>query len=286
MVLNVTSTASGGGNVYGVQSSSTSTISATFSSSSAIRGSTINVTASGTGAVRGIIVDGPNRFCIRDTIVQVTGTAANIVGVETTSAVNQGSFAELKTSSIYGLASSGPTGTSHDIERTQGNIQLSATDLVTANAGTRGFTVNTEPSHVYFVLGSQINYGGPGSAIATPTGTYYLTPGTSPANFSASPIGVPFAQRVILMEGLLSATLPLPGACVATVNYYTTRTPNTIVGATLITSAVINSGTPTALSNNFSKTFFPQLDYLIIQIVISGASTTANTNIVVGVSLY
>jgi len=152
--------------VYGIQSSSTSTTSATFSSSSAVRACTINVTASGTGAVRGIMVDGPNRFIIRDTIVYVTGAATNLRGVETTSAVNQGSYAELKTSTIYGMSTVGATGS--DIQRTQGTIVLNATDLVNANANSQGFSVKTEPSNIFYgVVGNVGN------------GTHYLLPGNN-----------------------------------------------------------------------------------------------------------
>lgn len=253
MVLNVTSTASGGGNVYGVQSSSTSTTSATFSSSSAIRGSTINVTASGTGAVRGIMIDGPNRFIIRDTIVYVTGAATNIRGVETTSALNQGSVAELKTSSIYGLSTAGATGA--DIERTAGSIILNATDLVNANANSKGFSVKTEPSNIFYGVVDNI-----GNA------THYLLPGTIPyASLSTTVCGVPFSQKVIAFEAIFTAANALIGGDVATFNLH-----KNAVSLTPFATATLNSSNQTVRVTNFSQTFI-STDKLICELVTSGS---------------
>jgi hypothetical protein len=269
-----------GGSIIGLNAGATGSL--VYTNTTITRGCDINVLANSlvlvgnTGpTVRGVLSSASNRMALRDTSIQVGATGGNAIGVEGTNAASQ---IELRECSIQA--------SNFDISRTAGAITLTATDLIDGTAHLQGFAVTTEPSHVYLVLGSQVNYGGAGSAIATPTGTYYLTPGTQPANFAGAVIGIPFAQRTILIEGLLSSTLPLPGACVATVNYYITTTPNTIAGATLITSGVINSGTPTALSNNFSRTFQATTDYLLVQVVITGASTTANTNIVVGVSLY
>jgi hypothetical protein len=237
MVLNVTSTASGGGNVYGVQSSSTSTTSATFSSSSAIRGTTINVTASGTGVVRGIMIDGPNRFIIRDTIVYATGAATNIRGVETTSATNQGSYAELKTSTIYGLSTTGATGA--DIERTAGTIILNATDLVNATATNKGFSVKTEPSNIFYGVIDNIG-----------NGTNYLLGGTiGYSSLSSTVCGIPFSQKVIAFEAIFSAAVPLTGSHVATFNLYR----NTV--GTPFATATLNSSNQTVRVTNFSQTF-------------------------------
>jgi len=265
MVLNVTSTASGGGNVYGVQSSSTSTTSATFSSSSAIRGTTINVTASGTGAVRGIMIDGPNRFIIRDTIVYVTGAATNLRGVETTSATNQGSYAELKTSSIYGLSTTGATGA--DIERTAGTIILNATDLVNATATNKGFSVKTEPSNIFYGVISGIG-----------NGTHYLQPGTvTYGSLSTVVCGVPFSQKVIAFEAIFSAASALTGGDSATFNLYR----NTV--GTPFATATLNSSNQTVRLTNFSQTFV-STDKMVCELVTTG--TIGNNPLAATVAIY
>jgi hypothetical protein len=264
-VLNVTSTASGGGNVYGVQSSSTSTTSATFSSSSAIRACTINVTASGTGAVRGIIVDGPNRFIIRDTIVYATGAAINIRGVETTSSANQGSYAELKTSTVYGLSTAGATGT--DITRTAGTIVLNATDLVNATANGQGFSVKTEPTGIgYGVVGAIGN------------ATHYLLPGAIPyASLSNTVCGIPFAQKVIVFELTCSAASALGVGESAVFNLY-----KNVVGTPFAT-ATLNSSNQIVRVTNFSHTI-TTTDKLVCELVTAGS--IGNNPLTATVSIY
>lgn len=250
-VLNVTSTASGGGNVYGIQSSSTSTTSATFSSSSAVRACTINVTASGTGGVRGIMVDGPNRFIIRDTNVYVTGAATNLRGVETTSAVNQGSYAELKTSSIYGMSTVGATGS--DIIRTAGTIILNATDLANATAN-GGFSVKTEPSNIFYGVIDNIG-----------NSTNYLLGGTIPyASLSSTVCGIPFSQKVIAFEAIFSASNALVGPDKAIFNLYR----NTV--GTPFATATLDSTHQTVRVTNFSQTF-NSTDKLVCELVTSGS---------------
>ena len=265
-VLNVTSTASGGGNVYGVQSSSTSTTSASFSSSSAVRACTINVTASGTGAVRGIIVDGPNRFNIRDTIVYVSGAATNLRGVETSSATNQGSYAELKTSTIYGLSTVGPTG--YDITRTAGTIVLNATDLVNANAN-GGFSVKTEPSNIFYGVVDNLN-----------DGTHYLLPGTIPHNsLPTSLCGILFSQKVIVFELICSAGNALTGADQAIFNLY----KNTDVATTPFATATLNSSNQVVRVTGFSQTF-DSTDKIVCRLVTSGG--VGGNPLSVTVSIY
>jgi hypothetical protein len=296
-VLNVNSSATGAGDIVGYLSASTSTTSLNYGSATSVRGSTVTVRGNGTGKIRGIYVPGANRFSIRDTNVFVSGAGADIVGVETilpptlggtptgpTGPNYGGSFAELKTSTVYGLASTGPTGACFDIRRTGGGIQLSATDLVNATANDKGFTVNTEPSHVYFILGSELRFTGGGSVDPTPVGTYYLSPGTTPANFSHLVTGVPFGQRIILFEAVVSASIVLPAGCVATVSLFKSSSVNTL-GTQFGTDGVINSTTPRAIMRDFSRTF-ETTEYIQIRCVISGASTTAGTNISVGIGLY
>lgn len=253
-VLNVTSTASGGGNVYGVQSSSTSTTSATFSSSSTIRACTINVTASGTGIIRGVLVDGPNRFSMRDTIVQATGTASNIIGVETTSAVNQGSVADLKTSTVYGLASSGPTGNTFDIQQTAGQIIINATDLTNSTANTTGLSILSGVSTIFYSLIGTIG-----------NGTHYLLPGTTSYNDAPTvTVGAPFSQNIIVFEAAFSAPIALAGAETATFNLY-----RNIVTVIPLATATLNSTTQNIRVTNFSATLYAA-DRLLVEIITSG----------------
>jgi hypothetical protein len=137
---------------------------------------------------------------------------------------------------------------------------------------------------VYFILGSHLSFTGQGGVDATPVGTYYLGPGTTPANFSSLVLGVPFAQTVIMFEALVSSTIALPASCVATISLFKSTSPN-VLGTQFGASGVINSTTNRAIMNNFSMTF-RQGEYLQIQCVITGASTTAGTNIPVGIGLY
>jgi hypothetical protein len=206
-------------------------------------------------------------------------TGSNVcIGVENT---NTGSFVALKTSSVYG--------STFDIKQpvltsTQAScLQLSGTDLINANADFNGFTVNTEPSHLYFVLGSQVNFTGSGSEVATPTGTYYLVPGKSIANFAIGVVGTPLVQRYILFEGILSATNSLTGLQNVTVTLYKSQVPN-ILGTSFAT-LTINSTSINAKFQNISMTFTSG-DYIQVQCVISGANLTAGNDIIVGLAIY
>ena len=269
-VVNVTSTATGAGNIYGFLSSSTSTTSATFSSASSVRATTVKVLGNGTGAIRGIYINGPNRFVIRDTIVYASGSGANVVGVETTSSANQGSFAELKTSSIYGLSSGGVTTSSYDINRTAGTIQLSATDLVNANANGNSFSTLTEPAALQFSVSGNLNS----------HATHYLLPGTSPyTNLETTAVGIPFLQPVLVFQLMVSAATTLPANSSITVNLY----KNTV--GTPFTTATINSGTQTTRALTTSANF-TIADKLIVQFVTGGTATVGQIPIFVSCSIY
>jgi len=115
-------------------------------------------------------------------------------------------------------------------------------------------------------------------------GTYYLSPGTTPANFSSLVTGVPFGQRLIVFEAVVSASIVLPAGCVGTVSLFKSSNVNTL-GTQFGVSGVINSTTPRAIMRDFSTTFNTG-EYVQIRCVISGASTTAGTNISVGLGLY
>jgi hypothetical protein len=211
------------------------------------------------------MIDGPNRFSIRDTIVYVTGAATNLRGVETTSAVNQGSYAELKTSSIYGLSTVGATGS--DIIRTAGSIILNATDLVNANANIQGFSVKTEPSNIFYGVVGNIG-----------NGTHYLLGGTTDyGSLSSTLCGIPFSQKVITFEAIFTAANALTGGDAATFNLYR----NTV--GTPFATATLNSSNQTVRLTNFSQTF-ASTDKMVCQLVTSG--NIGNNPLAATVAIY
>ena len=301
-VVNATSTASysgNGGNVYGILSDGSTTNSTSLLSSIAIRAATINVSSSATGTVRGIMVTGPAQFSIRDTIVYATGptgpNGTDTIGVH---ASNTGSFVLLKTSSIFGSSNdikqntaTGYTGSS--------NIQLAATDLLNANSGENGFSVNTEPNQIYFAI-----IGRNGAAGHISVGTYFLNPGSQDAthliggNPGGTPpafgISIPFTQRCIVFQ-LNCYTSGNPAASLGgtiTIDLYKTILPNTrstVSNSTKIaTSGPITSVPfgPIRLTN-FSATFDPVSDYLQVQAVVTGATLNFDNNcLIVTLSTY
>jgi hypothetical protein len=156
-----------------------------FISANAIQRCTINVISSSTGISRGIYITGANRFPVRDIVVNARGTGTNIVGVETTNAT---SFAALKTSTI--------TGSTYDVNRAAGTIQLGYTDLYNNNPGTNSFVMTQEPRIVIFgMLGNPNN-----------NSRYYMVPGTLPeGNLTVETTGVhPAVDPLLLFKVPLS----------------------------------------------------------------------------------
>jgi hypothetical protein len=301
-VVNATSTApysGNGGNVYGILSDGTTTNPTVLSSSIAIRATTINVSSSATGTIRGIAVTGPCQFSIRDTIVYATGptgpTGTSAIGVE---AANTGSFVLLKTSSIFGSSSDISQAASLTTGYTGTSIQLSATDLLSANAGLNGFTVNTEPNQIYFSI-----IGGNGSAGNIPVGTYFLTTGSQNANqlIGGNPpgfgISIPFSQKCIVFQlncyTTGSSSTPLGGTI--EIVLYKTKLPNAL-STTLNSTKIISTGPITTVPYgpirllNFSATFDPLLsspDFLQVQAVVTGSTVSlVNNCLIVTLSTY
>lgn len=271
-IWTVTSSATGSNTILGVRSAGSSVNPSAFSAPNAIQRSTINVDCSGTGITRGILVSGPNRFAVRDIVIHARGTGTDIVGVETT---DVSAVFDCKTSTIFGAL--------YDINQTAGTIQLGVSDLVNNNANGNGFSVSTEPSHLLFVLGPKVNYSGQGSIEATPAGTYYLSPGTSVANFASNVVGIPFGQKVIVFDGVVSSTIAIPAGVTATVGLYKSTTPNVL--GTLFKSATLNSANQNVVINNFATTF-EVTDYFQARCDISGGSLTAGTNVCIAIGLY
>jgi hypothetical protein len=271
LVINTTSTATGANNIYSILANGLS--SNTVSSFNAIQRSTINTTSSGTGVNRGILNSGSNYFSIRDTTIFCTGLGSNLVGVETS---NITGYTSVKTSTI--------SGSTYDIMRTAGTLLLNATDLQNGNSYENGFTVNTEASHIYFTLGSKVSFTGLGSEIQTPIGTYYLKPGTKIANFANSICGIPFTRKAIIFNGLITATNEITGSQVVTVTFYKS-TSSSVLGTSFAT-LTLNSSIQSAYLSDISSNFDSLLNFLQIQVIISGENLTAGTDIIVSVSLH
>lgn len=271
-IWTITSTASGSPTILGVQSSGTSTSPTTFSSPNAIQRSTINVISSSTGVTRGILVSGANRFAVRDIVVYARGTGTDIVGVETTDA---GAVFDCKTTSISGAL--------YDINQTAGDIKLGATDLVNNNANGNGFSTSIEAAKLLFVLGPYVSFTGQGSLTTTPAGTYYLSPGTSIANFATLVVGIPFGQKVVIFEGVISSTVSIPVGVTVTVDLYKSSSPNVL--GTSFQTATLDSSTQNVVINDFA-TSFTTSDYFQARCVVSGGSLTSGTNIAIAISTY
>lgn len=240
-IWTVTSTATGSNAIIGCRSPGTSVT--TFTSANMIQRTTLNVISSSAGNSRGILVSGSNRFSVRDIVVNARGTGANIVGVETTDA---GAFFDSKTTTI--------NGTTHDINRTAGTIQLGFTDLVNNDANGNSFSVSTEPNHVYY--GAIGNVG---------NGTVYLSPGSISFNsLPTTEFGLPFAQPVMIFEGVFRATVPLTSG-VATFTLHKNATSN----AAFMT-AVLDSNNQTVRTTTTSERI-GLTDVLVVKLVTSGS---------------
>jgi hypothetical protein len=253
--------------VYGILADGTSTNPKTYASSDTIRATTINVNVPNSGCtgstIRGIYVSNACRFTTRDTNIYTNGptgsNGSNVsIGVETT---HTGAFVVLKTSSIYG--------STFDIKQpaiASGNnstLELSNTDLINANANSNGFTVNTEPSHIFYSIVAS-NFGNGND--------HYLTPGSlNFANTSTDPIGINFAQKLLIFEAELCVIHPTNTETV-TIDIYKTTTPMIAPSNPICTMSVNANANQvsTSRSNNFSTTFNYQTDFLIVKFSATG----------------
>lgn len=241
-IWTVTSTASGSATILGCRSAGTSVT--TFASANMIQRSSINVISSSTGTTRGILVSGSNRFSVRDIVIYARGTGTNIVGVETTAA---GAFFDSKTTTINGAT--------HDINRTAGTLQLGFTDLVNNNANGNSFSVSTEPAHVYYgVIGNIGN------------DSVFLAPGSIPFNsLPTTEFGLPFAQDVMIFEGVFRATSALTAGQSAVFTLHKNASSN----AAFIT-ATLNSSNQTVRATTTSEKI-SLADVLVVKLVTSGS---------------
>ena len=240
-IWTVTSTATGSNTILACRSAGTSAT--TFTAANMIQRSTLNVVSSSTGTTRGILVSGSNRFSVRDIVIYARGdTGTDIVGVETT---NAGAFFDSKTSTINGAT--------HDINRTAGTIQLGFTDLVNNDANGNSFSVSTEPNHIYTGVTGNIG-----------NGTHYLGPGTvTYNNLETAEFALPFAQPVMVFEGVFRATAPMTTG-VATFTLHKNASSN----AAFMTGT-LDSNNQTFRATNTSERITLS-DYLVVKLVTSG----------------
>lgn len=251
------------------------------SPSVAMRGSTINVAvpigATGYGMYLG--PSGNCRFGARDSNIYsmwpsgVTGGYA--IGCVCAAT---GGILEIKSSTVYG--------DSADISQNEGRIILGATDLATSNANSKGFSVGIEPANVHFTLSSQISFTGGGSQDDTPTGTYYLHPGSQIANFSTGPMGIPFVEKSIVFEGIATTTNGLTGNQTVNVNLYKQSSSSATGGVPFYGPITLNSGTQTVKFSGKSQFFNSQTDYLQVECIISGDPLTAGNDVIVDLAKY
>lgn len=241
-IWTVTSTGAGSNTILGCQSSGTSAT--TFVSANMIQRSTLNVISSSTGPTRGILINGSNRFSVRDIVVYARGTGTDIVGVETTDA---GAFFDSKTTTI--------NGTTHDINRTAGTIQLGFTDLVNNDANGNSFSVSTEPAHIYYgVIGNVGN------------ATSFLAPGSIPFNsLPTTEFGLPFAQPVMIFEGVFRATTALTAGQSAVFTLHKNASSN----PAFITATLDSANQTTRASTTSEK--LSLTDVLVVKLVTTGS---------------
>ena len=253
-VLNVSSTGTGTHSTIGVYSGGTSAL--TYTNSHAIRATTVNVASQGNGITRSLYVTNSNRFTARDTNFSALGTSS--IGVETT---NISTVVELKECSVNGGV--------YDINRTTGTLQLSSTDLINATANGNSFSVNTEPSPIFFgVTGSIAN------------ATKNLMPGTLLHNDLPASFGLPFPQRLVVFQGLFTSRAALTGGQTAVYHLHKNST-----AGTPFMSATLNSANQTIRIQDKSESFNGLTDILIVQLTTSGSIGNA-TDLFCALALY
>jgi hypothetical protein len=102
-------------------------------------------------------------------------------------------------------------------------------------------------------------------------------------NFANLVVGIPFPQKLIVFDGVVSSTVVIPVGVTVTVNMYKSSTPNVL--GTSFKQAVLNSSTQNLVINNFATTFDTN-EYFQARCVISGGNLTAGTNICIAIGLY
>ena len=253
-VLNVSSTGANTNSTIGIYSGGTSAL--TYTTSHAIRATTVNVASQGTGLTRALYLTNSNRFTARDTNFSALGTSS--IGVETT---NISTVVELKECSVNGGV--------YDINRSAGTLQLSSTDLINATANGNSFSVNTEPSPIFFGVTGTIG-----------TGTHCLMPGTVLYNNLPASFGLPFPQRLVVFQGLFTSRVALTGSQTAVYHLH----KNTTAGTPFMT-ATLNSANQTVRVQDKSESFDALTDRLFVELTTSGGINN-HTDLFCALALY
>ena len=225
-----------------------------FNSVDAIARSTLNVTSNSTGNTKGVSLTAKNRFGIRESVINVTGSGFNVVGVET-SAID--AYCSIKTSTVNGTSTSTAVGTiQYDINRasTSSTILLGFTDLVNNNANGNSFSVVTVASTTTFGVFDGLR-----------NGVLNLVPGTIDKNTTVPTFEIPIVQNMVLFSGVVRFTGSLVGHTV-TFNAY----KNAIV-APVFTIVMTNTTGGTVLEDQKSVDFNKGDTYY--------ATVTSNSNI-------
>jgi len=197
-VITVTSTSVAAPTILGLRSAGTSAT--TYSSANPIARTTVNVVSSGTGITRALLVNGPNRFSVRETILYASGAGTNIIGLESNHA---SAVVEMKASTIGGVLS--------DIARTTGTILVGSTIFLNNNTNTNSFTALTQSSTMTFGV-----IGNPGANT-----TYNLVPGTLViGDLPATPLDIPVISTTILFSGIIRFTGTIGVGVSVTFNVY------------------------------------------------------------------
>jgi hypothetical protein len=212
-VDNRTALVGGTSEVTGIKASGTGALSAGSFAFNSLKGSTINVYSNGGGNKRGVLVSSSNTLTTRDLNVYVAApndstSTGSYVGIETNdSTANQYGSIQLRATTVGTFVTS-ISGTNSDILQTTpssivspaylatSGIQIGpGTDLVTKNAGGKGFSTYVYPTTIFYGLKGNVTGAGAG----------WLWPGTGIVGGGAFPDpGLPAAYYRIQQPCILS----------------------------------------------------------------------------------
>jgi hypothetical protein len=206
-------------------------------------------------------------------VVNAKGTGTNIVGVETTDAT---SFFSVKTSTIFG--------STYDVNRAAGTIQLGYTDLFNNNPNGNSFVTTQEPRIVTFgILGDLLI-----------DERYFMVPGTIPVaniekQFSSVTLAatnffkVPVSQAMcmIAFTGTYSRA-PLPVGVTITFDVF----KNEIL--TPVATLVLDENTPNSRKTitTTSAVFLPSDTYSVVVTTVNNPVGDTRDGTVFTISLY
>jgi hypothetical protein len=284
VIINVTSTDTSTSDIVGVYASGNQSGNLFETTSfDTMQQCTVKVNSVSTGRIAALATFGKVKFQVRDSVFYSIGqTPSNTVyGAAVFRDTTGYGFISLKSCTVSGSSYdvAQPILTSSD----EAAILLNETDLRNATS-LRGFSVSTEPSHFFFSLGSSVSFNGGGSEIATSPGTYYLHSGTQIANFSTGIVGITFAQKIIVIEGITFCSTNITDSTVVTVDFLFS-TDKSVEGDSFAT-LTLNATNNLARIKNIAKSFDATTHFLQVRCVISGGSLVAGNDVMVSVGVY